>query len=103
MNWQQPDSLRAALDSVFAAPAYRWVQRPEHLLWLSRTWFAVRQWFRQLHERNPLAFNLVFYTLAALTIAIVLHAAWRFFVGVRSADTITSSATAIAARRDATW
>ena len=41
-RWQSPppdEALRAAIDSVFAAPAYRWVEQPDPLR-LLRDWFG---------------------------------------------------------------
>ena len=103
MSWQQhPDSLRAILDSVFAAPAYHWVQRPDHVSWLRHAWLAIKDWYANLREAHPLGFQILMYTALAVTVAIVLHAAWRFFADVRPVDMATAADTP-AFRRDEAW
>ncbi|MES1260065.1 MAG: DUF4129 domain-containing protein [Gemmatimonadota bacterium] len=100
---QHPDSLRAILDSVFAAPAYKWVQRPDHVSWIRHAWLAIKDWYANLRETHPLGYQVAMYAALALTVAIVLHAAWRFFADVRSVDAIHPGPDAPAFRRDEAW
>jgi hypothetical protein len=55
----QPDSLRAVLDSVFAAPDYLWVERTPPLAFLgvagSRDWRGGSR----TAEAHPLGFRLL--------------------------------------------
>ncbi len=100
---QRPDSLRAILDTVFAAPAYRWVHRPEPLAALRRAWLAFKDWLFRLSDSNPLVFRIVVDLLLAATVALVLHAAWTFFRGVaRTPGGLTPTDGAVT-RRDEHW
>ncbi|MGH7519510.1 MAG: DUF4129 domain-containing protein [Gemmatimonadales bacterium] len=78
------DSLRAALDSVFAGPAYRWVERPDPLR-LLREWFGrLTEWLAALREGNPLWYRALVVVLGVGLLAILAHAAWIFWLTVRS-------------------
>ena len=79
------DSLRAVLDSVFAAPEYRWVERPETYALLRRWMRAAQQWLLDVRETHPALFKLLLAGLVLLVIAIFLHAAWIFLQTVRAA------------------
>lgn len=103
MNGQHPDSLRAVLDSVFAAPAYQWVQRPDPFAALKRARDAIWHWFANLHDSHPLGFRVVMYVLVLAMLAIVIHAAWAFFSTVRSADTSLADARRGFIPRDQVW
>lgn len=83
---QQPDSLRAALDSVFARPEYQWRLREDPLARLKHLWAAIREWFFGLEDTHPQAFRAVVYVLGALVLAIIAHAAWSFFHTVRPTE-----------------
>lgn len=98
------DSLRAVLDSVFAAPEYRWVERPETYAVLRRWMRAAQQWLLDVQETHPALFKLLLAGLVLLVIAIFLHAAWIFLQTVRAAGSGGPGATmAPAARRDQAW
>ncbi len=71
MNGQHPDSLRAVLDSVFAAPAYRWVERPDPLAAIRHAWAAFKHWLFLSQEAHPLGYRLLVYLLGALALSIV--------------------------------
>jgi hypothetical protein len=103
MIGQRPDSLQAVLDKVFAAPAYHWVSRPEHFVWLRHAWAAVKAWFTTLGDAHPLELRVVVYVAAALMLAVVLHAGWRFFHDVRDTDQATGLSPGLARRHDEGW
>jgi uncharacterized protein DUF4129 len=103
MTPQHPDSLRAILDSVFAAPAYHWVERPEHFTWLRHAWAAAINWLANLDTTHPVTFRIVVYLVGALMLAVVLHAGWRFFREVQSAAPLAGDAATSTARRDEAW
>jgi hypothetical protein len=103
MTLQHPDSLRAILDSVFAAPAYHWVERPEQFTWLRHAWAAATHWLANLDTTHPVTFRIVVYLVGALMLAIVLHAGWRFSHEVQSAAPIGGSAGTGTTRRDEAW
>ena len=81
---QRSDSLRAALDSVFAGPAYRWdqvVRTEGPLVRIGRE--ALRR-LDDLQQRNPIAFRALFWILVSALTLLLLHAAlvaWRTMRG----------------------
>lgn len=93
MVWQRPDSLRAVLDSVFAAPAYRWVEQKDAFAVLRRWVAELQEWFRALRESNPLSYRLVLYAMIVVVALIVLHALWVLYhtVGTSPRDGDASS------------
>jgi hypothetical protein len=98
------DSLRAVLDSVFAAPEYRWVERPETYAVLRRWIRAAQQWLLDVRETHPALFKLVLAGLVLLVLAIFLHAAWIFLHTMRAAGSGGPGATMpVPARRDQGW
>jgi len=100
---QHPDSLRAILDTVFAAPAYKWVQRPDHVSWIRHAWLAIKDWYANLSESHPLGLEIAMWALLAIAVAIVLQAGWRFFADVRTEDTVQDDHGGPAVRRDEEW
>jgi hypothetical protein len=103
MTPQHPDSLRAILDSVFAAPAYHWVERPEHFTWLRHAWAAFSNWLANLDTTHPVGFRIAVYLTGAIMLAVVLHSGWRFVRDVRSASPVTEGAASGGMRRDEAW
>lgn len=98
------DSLRAVLDSVFAAPEYRWVERPETYALLRRWLRIAQQWLLDMRETHPALFKLLLAGLVLLVIAIFLHAAWVFLQTVRGAGRAGPGALApLPVRRDQAW
>lgn len=100
---QPADSLRAVLDSVFAAPEYRWVERPETWALLRRWIRAAQQWLLDVRETHPALFRLLLAAMVLLVVAIFLHAAWIFLQTVRAAGRAGPEAAGPAPRRDRTW
>jgi hypothetical protein len=98
------DSLRAVLDSVFAAPEYRWVERPESYA-LPRRWMRMlQQWLFDLRESHPAAFRLLLAGMILLVIAVFVHAGWVFLRTVRAAGEGAPGVTAAPVpRRDQGW
>ncbi|HEY3933897.1 MAG TPA: hypothetical protein VGL65_04700 [Gemmatimonadales bacterium] len=98
-----PDSLRAVLDSVFAAPRYRWVTRPDAMASIRHYWALIRQWFTTLDEKHPLGYQAVVGTFLLILVVIVVRAVWLF---VRTVQATPSAGTPIADpanRRDEGW
>jgi hypothetical protein len=85
MQTATPDSLRAVLDSVFAGPDYRWVERPDPLGFLHRWWLALQDWLIHVHETSPALFEVVFWTMLTAVVLIFVHGGWIIFHTVRSA------------------
>jgi hypothetical protein len=99
------DSLRALLDSVFAAPEYRWVERPNPLAFLTRWWRELAEWLQRAQERHPEVFWVFFWALVALLALILVHAGWVMFQTIRAASTPPSADARGMAReiRGASW
>jgi Domain of unknown function (DUF4129) len=79
------DSLRATLDSVFADPAYRWVERPHPLAFLARWWDALTAWLNGLQSLHPDVFFALMAGLIAVLVAIFVHAVWVMALTMRAA------------------
>jgi hypothetical protein len=99
-----PDTLRAALDSVFARPEYRWVVAPDPLGPLRSAWSRFWQWLTALRADHPGGFRLFVLVLVLLLAAIILHAAWVAYRVVRHAGAASDAERAQAGdHRDAGW
>jgi hypothetical protein len=75
-----PAALRAALDSVFASPAYRWAEMPAPERWLRAWWERLGDWLAGLRAGNPAVFRLLVFALLMAVIVILAHGAlivWR--------------------------
>ena len=97
------DSLRAVLDSVFAAPAYRWVERPDPFAVVRRWLGEVSRWLFELWETHPIGFRLFVAALVIVLVAILVHAAWVLVHTVRSVPEDRGPAADSGPRRDRTW
>ena len=84
MEPQQPDSLRAVLDSVFAGPQYRWVQRHDAFASLRFRWAEFLQWLQGLHDAHPVGYRLALFAAVALLTAILVRAGWVFLRAIGS-------------------
>lgn len=84
LSGARADSLRSALDSVFASPAYQWESRPDPLGPIRRMWDALQGWFYRLGAENPFALRALVWLLVAILIGILLHAAWIAVQSVRA-------------------
>lgn len=89
---QTADSLRAVLDSVFAAPAYQWTERPHPLGFLDEWWRALGEWLGRLEGNHPEVFHLLFWLLNLVLVGILLHGAWIMVRVVRAARAPASPA-----------
>jgi hypothetical protein len=100
-----PDSLRAALDSVFRSPAYEWRNPDVALSWLRERWLALLAWLGTLRDANPIIYRILIAVLVVMLLAILLHAAWVLYRTARRADDgagATAEAMALPAR-GAAW
>ena len=103
MAWQQPDSLRTVLDSVFAAPKYQWSERPAPLALLRRWWGALTQWLDTLQDRHPVGFELLVFALITVLVIALVHAGWLFARTMRRAEGQPSRPSPGTVRRDQEW
>ncbi|MEO7962748.1 MAG: hypothetical protein ABIT38_02430 [Gemmatimonadaceae bacterium] len=80
------DSLRTVIDSVFSARDYRWESRENPFGVVRRVWLALQRWLFDLQLQNPQLFRVLLWSLVAVLIAIILHAAWVAVQTVRAAS-----------------
>jgi hypothetical protein len=78
------DTLRNALDSVFAAPAYRWETREDPFGPIRRAWLLATDYLDRLRHTNPQAFRALTWLLAVVLVLILAHAAWVSIKTVRA-------------------
>jgi hypothetical protein len=98
------DSLRAVLDTVFAAPKYDWVPRTDALAWLMAQFRKVGAWFAQLEISHPVAFWGLVFLLVAILVAILVHAGFIMAGAMRYASVPEArEPRASAIRRDGAW
>ena len=74
------DSLRRALEDVFARPEFRWVERRHPLQWLLNLWGQLGDWLDAFQSANPGLFDVFFVALLVILAGILAHAAyvvWR--------------------------
>ena len=104
MNPVPTDSLRAVLDSVFAAPAYQWVEPPRPFAFLGRWWHALEEWLAAFREGNPQLFEVFFWTLVLILVLVLVHALYVMFQTIRAAGTPAESGVPQPVeRRDTAW
>jgi hypothetical protein len=100
---RQADSLRAVLDSVFAAPAYRWEEHPNPLAFVGRWLTAAREWLEALRIAHPLMFRAVVAGLLVLALATLLHAAWVFAATLRASRQAMAAPPPSGEHRNRAW
>jgi Domain of unknown function (DUF4129) len=99
------DSLRAVIDTVLSASPYQWTDTAPRLSWLGRWWRALVDWLARLQENNPLAADILFWSLASVLIVIFLHGGWIVYQTMKRATVVgggAGGATAVALR-DERW
>ena len=98
-------TLRAALDSVFAGPAYRWAETPPVLRAMREWWDRLLSWLEALRLGNPAAFRLFMFALLVALVLVLAHGAWVVWRTVRGASAPDEGAPDGVARerRDAAW
>ena len=80
-----PDSLRAVLDSVFAASEYDWAERPALVSWLGRWWQWLIRTLQAFQDNNPGLFRWFVTAMIVILALVVLHAWWVMFRTTREA------------------
>lgn len=107
MTAQSPGAreLRAALDSVFATPPYRWSEEPGPLRLLRRWWDTLGDWLAALRADNPALFRLLVLGLLLALLLVFAHAAYIVWRTARDAAGPEARAAGPGARerRDAAW
>jgi hypothetical protein len=98
-------ALRAVLDRVYAAPAYRWAEEPPVLRLVRDWWHRLTDWLEGLRLGNPFAFRLFVFALLivlALVLAHGLWTVWRTLRGATSPEEV-DRAPSPGEPRDAAW
>jgi len=100
-----PAALRAALDSVFAASAYRWADTPAPVRLLRGWWDRLVEWLDGLRAGNPAVFRLLVVALLVALVLVLAHGAWVVWQTVRSGAEPDAAAPRSPAReaRDPAW
>ena len=101
-----PDSarVRAVIDSVFAARAYRWEEPFDPFGPVRRAWAWLMHWLQQLRGESPVAYWAMIVVLVVVLLAILGHAAWVAWGTVsRDAATVLRSGGLRAGARNAAW
>jgi hypothetical protein len=80
------DTVRVALDSVFARPEYHWVETPRPLAFLGRWWDLLGHWLERFQSSNPLLFTYFFWGLIAILVLIFVHGGWVMFRTLQAAS-----------------
>ena len=87
-----PDSVRRAVEEVFARPDYQWTEGRRPLQWLRNLWIDFVEWLGRFGAHHPLGFKLLFWGAVLLLAAIMAHLAfvlWRIYrATVRSQPTV---------------
>lgn len=105
LSGARTDTLRAALDSVFADPAFRWESRPDPFGVVRRAWLALGEQLARLRAENPLVYRILLWGLVLTLAAILVHAAWVAVRTVRGGSRRDGGARSAPppAPRDAAW
>jgi hypothetical protein len=80
------------LDSVFAAPAYAWVEKEQPLGFLLRWINAVARWLQGLQGAHPGLFTSLLALLVVLLVSVFVHAGWLFVRSIRAAQAAPAGA-----------
>ncbi|MFL5494841.1 MAG: DUF4129 domain-containing protein [Gemmatimonadales bacterium] len=98
-------ALRAVLDTVFAAPDYRWSVEPAPWRFLRTWWHRLADWLQGLRADNPAVFRLLLLSVLAALILLLAHAAYVVWQTVYAGSAAAEHAPAAprTERRDAAW
>jgi len=103
MPLQQGDTLRHVLDSVFRAPAYRWVPRPSPFAPLKRELLGFAIWLDNMRTAHPTTYQVVLLALVTVLVVIVVHIGWLFMQTIRRPMPTAAPAPATGTRHDEHW
>lgn len=68
-----PDSLRRAIQDVFARPEYRWEDSRVLLRWLGMQWLSFMDWLNALHKTHPTQYAVLLVVATVLLVTILTH------------------------------
>lgn len=97
------DSLRTVLDSVFAAPAYRWVEPTDPFAALRLRVAQLVDWIKHLESNSPVLYNVVIGVLVLLLVAVLVHVGWLLWQTLRAPPAVAPVRPEGTIRLDAAW
>jgi len=74
------DSLRRALDEVFARPEYSWTAYRSPFDWLRELWYRLLDWLGTMQTVHPVGFKALLVVLIAVLAGLLAHigyVVWR--------------------------
>lgn len=77
-----PDSVKRALEEVFARADYRWVTQPSMRQWSRRAWQGLVDWLNGFERTSPVLFKVFLAALILLLVALLVHMGyvlWQIF------------------------
>src|SRR6266581_5966143 len=98
-----PDSLRAALRTVFAAREYRWSEPNSTWVWLVTQWHRALDWLEGLRLVSPVRYYLLLAVLTLALVASLVHLGWLVWRSLRPVEPVRAPPPPAAPPRDAAW
>lgn len=89
-----PDSLRRALDQVFARPEYAWTVQRNPLEWLRELWYRLLDWLGSMQGAHPAGFKALLVLLIVVLAALLAHIGYVVWRITRPTVATPSGATA---------
>jgi hypothetical protein len=98
-----PDSVRATLDRVFAAPAYAWRPRRDPFAFIREFLADVRELLAGLAAHHPVTFRVVLFALVAVLVVILVHFGYLVWQSLRTREREPGAERPGLAVRDDAW
>ena len=68
-----PDSVKRALEAVFAQPVYGWTTQPSFRQWVQDRLLALQEWLVAFERSNPTLFTVFVAALVLLLVVLLVH------------------------------
>lgn len=94
-----PDSVKRALEEVFARPAYGWATHPTLGQWLRERWRALLEWLDKFERTSPVLFDVFVGALVLLLVALLVHIGYVLWQILRRGPSQQTSVVHAAASR----
>ena len=98
-----PDSLRAALRTVFSAREYHWTEPNSTWVWLLTQWHRALDWLEGLRLVSPVRYYIVLGVLTLALVASLMHLGWVVWRSLRPGEPVRLPMPPAAPPRDAAW
>lgn len=93
-----PDSLRHALEKVFAQPEYRWTPPRHPLQWLRNWWLGLLDWLGDLSTAHPVAYYGLLIVVTIVLVLLLVHigyVVWRIVRPSLKTGAVTAAGTPV--------